>query len=44
MKDNNEEVFSSEEINGSKYFIALTGDNLNTPLVKLSINDSSISI
>lgn len=44
MKDNNEEVFSSEELNGSKYFIALTGDNLNTPLVKLSTDDSSVSL
>jgi hypothetical protein len=35
MKDNNEERITSEEITGSKYFITLAGDNLNTPLVKL---------
>jgi len=44
MKDNNEELISSEDLTGSKYFIALTWDNLNTPLVNLSVNDSSIAI
>ena len=44
MKDNNEERITSEEITGAKYFITLTGDNLNTPLVKLLVDDSSISI
>ena len=44
MKDNNEEKSNSENLTGSKYFITLTWDNLNTPLVKLKINDSSISI
>ncbi len=44
MKDNNEELISSDEITGSKYFIALTWDNLNTPLVKLSVNDSSVAM
>jgi hypothetical protein len=44
MKDNNEARISSEEITGSKYFITLTGDNINVPLVDLSVNDSSISV
>jgi hypothetical protein len=44
MKDNNEARISSEEITGSKYFITLTGDNINVPLINLSVNDSSISV
>ncbi len=44
MKDNNEERISSEEITGSKYFMTLSWDNLNTPLVRLLVDDSSISI
>jgi len=44
MKDNNEVRVSSEEITGSKYFITLTWDNINVPLVNLTVNDSSISV
>jgi len=44
MKDNNEARSNSETINGSKYFITLTGDNVNTPLVGLSVDDNSVSI
>jgi len=44
MKDNNEERIDSEEITGSKYFMTLTGDNLNTPLVSLKVNDSTVAI
>jgi hypothetical protein len=44
MKDNNEDRITSEEITGSKYFMTLTGDNLNTPLIKLSSDDTSVSI
>jgi hypothetical protein len=44
MKDNNEERITSEEVSGSKYFITLTGDNVNTPLVKLSASKNSVSI
>ena len=44
MKDNNEDRITSEEITGAKYFVTLTWDNLNTPLVKLSVDDSSVSI
>jgi len=44
MKDNNEARVTSEEVTGSKYFITLAWDNINTPLVKLNVNDSSVSI
>lgn len=44
MKDNNETRVSSEDITGSKYFITLTWDNINVPLVELNVNDSSISV
>ncbi len=44
MKDNNEARVTSEEVTGSKYFVTLAWDNINTPLVKLSVNDSSVSI
>jgi hypothetical protein len=44
MKDNNEDRIDSEEITGSKYFMTLTGDNLNTPLVQLKVNDSTVAI
>ncbi|MCD5385045.1 PKD domain-containing protein, partial [Candidatus Gracilibacteria bacterium] len=44
MKDNNEAKSNSEEITGSKYFMTLTGDNLNTPLVSLKVDDSTVSI
>jgi hypothetical protein len=44
MKDNNEARVSSEEITGSKYFITLAGDNINTPLVGLHASDTSINI
>lgn len=44
MKDNNEARVSSEEVTGSKYFVTLTWDNINTPLVNLIVNKSSVSI
>jgi|GEM_PF-6414015 hypothetical protein len=44
MKDNNEARSNSEELSGSKYFITLTGDNVNTPIVDLSVNNNSVSI
>ncbi|MDD3144837.1 MAG: PKD domain-containing protein [Candidatus Gracilibacteria bacterium] len=44
MKDNNEARSNSQDINGSKYFITLTGDNVNTPIVDLNVNNSSVSI
>ena len=44
MKDNNEARINSEQITWSKYFVTLAWDNLNTPLIKLSVNDSSIAI
>ena len=44
MKDNNEERISSEEINSSKYYITLAWDNLNTPIINLKVNNSSVAI
>lgn len=44
MKDNNEARVNSEDITGSRYFITLAGDNINTPLVKLWVNDSAVSV
>ncbi len=44
MKDNNEERITSEEITGSKYFLTLAWDNLNTPLIRLDVSNSSVSI
>ncbi len=45
MKDNNEDRITWEQINaGSKYSISLIWDNLNTPLVRLSVNNSSVSV
>ncbi|MDD2907989.1 MAG: PKD domain-containing protein [Candidatus Gracilibacteria bacterium] len=44
MKDNNEARSNSQDLNGSKYFITLTGDNVNTPIVDLNVNNSSVSI
>ena len=44
MKDNNEARVISDELTGGKYFITLSGDNINTPLIQLGVNDSSISL
>lgn len=44
MKDNNEARTNSEELNGSKYFITLTWDNVNTPILDLKVNNNSVSI
>lgn len=44
MTDNNEEKVNTEEISDARYFITLEWDNLNTPLVSLKINNSSISM
>jgi hypothetical protein len=43
MKDNNEARVNSEDIS-SKYFITLTWDNINTPIVDLKVNKNSVSI
>ena len=43
LKDNNEEKTSSEDIIG-RNSITLVWDNVNTPLVELSVNDSSVLI
>ena len=44
LRDNNEERITSEEITWSRHFITLTGDNLNTPIVWLSVDRNSISV
>lgn len=44
LKDNNEAKISSEQATGSRYFTTITGDNINTPIVELAVNDTSINI
>lgn len=44
MKDNNEVKVNSEEIAGQRYSMTLSGDNVNTPIIDLKINDSSVSV
>lgn len=44
LRDNNEERVTSEEITGSRYFTTITWDNLNTPIVGLSVDRNSISV
>ncbi len=43
LKDNNEERFNSDD-GDSKYSITLAWDNINTPIVSLKLNNSSISV
>ncbi len=42
MRDNNDERFSSESLSNEKYFITLSWDNINTPLVDFRVNKTSI--
>lgn len=44
MKDSNEQRVNSEEVTGEKFFITLSWDNVNTPLIDISLSDSSVSI
>ena len=44
LKDNNEARVTSEEITGSRYFTTITGDNINTPIIELAVNDNSTVI
>ncbi len=44
LKDNNEARITSEEATGAKYFETISGDNINTPIVELSVNDNSAVI
>lgn len=44
MRDDNETLVNSEEISDSRYFLTLTWDNANIPLVGLKVNNSSVSI
>jgi len=44
LKDNNEARVTSEEATGARYFTTITGDNINTPIVDLSVNDNSVEV
>lgn len=44
LKDNNEARITSEEATWARYFTTITGDNINTPIVELSVNDTSTII
>lgn len=44
MKDNNDVKINSEEIAWQRYSITLAGDNVNTPIIDLKVNDSSVSV
>lgn len=44
MKDNNEVRVNSEEVTKSRYFTTITGDNINTPIIDLKSNDTSIAV
>ena len=44
LKDNNEARAVSEEITGSRFFTTITGDNINTPIIELSVDDNSTVI
>lgn len=45
LKDNNEARITSEDATGgAKFFTTVTGDNINTPLVDMSVSDSSVAI
>lgn len=44
LKDNNEAKITSEQATGAKYFTTITGDNINTPIIELSVNDTSTVI
>ena len=42
MRDNNDERYSSQEDSTNRYFISLSWDNINTPLVDFKVNKNSI--
>jgi len=44
MRDNNDERYSSDESTSNKYFISLSGDNINTPLIDFKVNKNSVLI
>ncbi len=43
LKDNNEDRINSEDIS-SRYFITLSWDNINTPIISLKANNTSVSV
>lgn len=44
LKDNNEARITSEEATGGRSFETISGDNINTPIVELTVNDNSATI
>ncbi len=44
LKDNNEARVTSEEITWARYFTTITWDNINTPIVDLTVDDNSAII
>ncbi len=44
MRDNNDARYSSEEWDSNKYFITLSWDNINTPLVDFKVNKNNLFI
>ncbi|PZM86602.1 hypothetical protein DLH72_00435, partial [Candidatus Gracilibacteria bacterium] len=42
LKDNNEDRTSSEELSSSKYYVTLAGDNINTPIIALGADNTSV--
>lgn len=44
MEDDNGGRQNSEEATGSQFFTTLSGDNINTPLVDLRVNDNSLGV
>lgn len=44
LKDNNEARVTSEDVTGARFFTTITGDNINTPIVELQVNDNSVEV
>lgn len=44
MRDNNEARVNSDENSDSKYTLTLSGDNVNTPLIDLSVSDNAVAV
>ncbi len=44
MRDNNDERYSSDESTLNKFFISLSWDNINTPLIDFKVNKNNVLI
>ena len=44
LKDNNWDSSSSRDLDSSKYFVTLSWENINTPIVWLSANNTSVKV